>query len=94
MANHEINRDNSQMSDITIQLTRLFSDHSGAPFLFVGSGFSRRYIKLEDWEGLLSKFSKKISLFGKYKSEADGYLPKAAQLMAADFNKIWWEAEE
>lgn len=67
-----------------------------APFLFVGSGFSRRYIELEDWKGLLEKFcrSEKMRSFDYYNSSANSKLEEVAKLMALDFHKIWWENPE
>lgn len=38
------------MSAITEKLAALLASNAGAPFLFVGSGFSRRYIGLEQWD--------------------------------------------
>lgn len=76
--------------DIEQRLGEILRTHTGAPYLFVGSGLSRRYIGLEDWEGLLARFCASISPFGKYKSSAGGKLPQAASLMAVDFNNAWW----
>ena len=43
------------MIDITAELKKIVTLSPTAPFLFIGSGFSRRYLGLEDWEGLLKK---------------------------------------
>ena len=64
------------------------------PFLFVGSGLSRRYIGLEDWAGLLSHFCGSIKDFNYYYSKSNGNLPSAATLMAADFHEVWWSLPE
>ena len=34
------------------RILEFIGHYNTAPFLFVGSGFSRRYLGLEDWEGL------------------------------------------
>ncbi len=65
-----------------------------APFLFVGSGFSRRYLNLEDWEGLLRRFSEGLKDFEYYLSSANGEMPKVASLMAEDFHDLWWSSEK
>ena len=63
-----------------------------APFLFVGSGFSRRYLELENWEDLLKKFCiEGMKPFDYYKSRSNSSLAKTASLMIDDFHELWWE---
>lgn len=76
--------------NIKIELSRILQSHIGGAFLFIGSGFSRRYLGLEDWEGLLTKFCKTKYPFTYYKTSANGNLAKAAELLANDFHDIWW----
>lgn len=80
-------------------LVDALSDHlstlPAAPFLFVGSGLSRRYLGLESWRGLLERFTPALPQpFDYYFSTADGDLPKAASLMADDFHQVWWTSDE
>src|SRR5690606_21420585 len=66
------------------------------PFLFVGSGFSRRYYGLPTWEALLIEMVTKLSLskpYEYYKSNSDGRLPQVASMMGDEFNSIWWSSE-
>lgn len=65
------------------------------PFLFVGSGLSRRYLQLPCWRELLFHFAKKVSsnefYFSKLLAEADKDLSKVGSLLEKDFNKRWYE---
>ncbi|WP_137919096.1 SIR2 family protein [Hydrogenophaga sp. 2FB] len=70
-----------------------FSEAPSAPFLFVGSGFSRRYLGLEDWSALLQRFSKDLKPYEYYLTSADGKLPRVASLLAADFHQHWWTSD-
>lgn len=76
--------------NIKNELSKILQSHIGGAFLFIGSGFSRRYLGLEDWEGLLTKFCKTKYPFTYYKTSANGNLAKAAELLANDFHDIWW----
>jgi hypothetical protein len=64
-----------------------------APFLFVGSGFARRYAGLNDWAGLLRRFAQETPQpYEYYVATAGGRgLPAVATEIAAAFHQIWWD---
>lgn len=74
--------------NIENRLAEILSESPSAPFLFIGSGFSRRYINLPDWTELLKKFSKKP--FASYLGSANGNIPLAALELAHDYHKEWF----
>ncbi len=82
------------MTDPTNALREIFDSHAAAPFLFVGSGFSRRYLGLEDWAGLLTRFCAPIKDFAYYRAKAGNNLPLAAAYMSDDYYEWWWNADE
>ena len=65
------------------------------PFLFVGSGLSRRYLQLPCWRGLLLHFASKVSsneyYFSKLLDEADKDLSVVGRLLERDFNRRWYD---
>jgi len=75
-------------------LHSLLATRSSAPFLFIGSGFSRRYIGLENWDGLLAKFCITGKPYNFYKSSANQDTPLAAKLLSNDYYEAWWANEE
>lgn len=82
------------MTTIEQKLVAIFKAKGAGPFLFVGSGFSRRYLGLADWKGLLSKFCVMGKPFEYYLASSDGNYPAAAKLIAQEFNTYWWSAPE
>lgn len=81
--------------NIETKLKEILSNKTTSPFLFLGSGFSRRYIGLEKWDELLKVFAKKVNKpFGYYTSTANGDLPTVASMIAEDFQKIVWDNVE
>ncbi|WGE50539.1 SIR2 family protein [Actinobacillus equuli subsp. haemolyticus] len=77
--------------NIQEKLSNILQSHIGGAFLFIGSGFSRRYLGLDTWEGLLTRFCNTGKPFTYYKSSAGGDLAKAAELLAKDFHEVWWK---
>lgn len=75
------------------EFTQHIAQFTTSPFLFIGSGFSRRYINLPTWEYLLVEMCNRLNLprpYEYYKSNANSDLPEVANLMGLDFNNIWW----
>ena len=77
------------------ELQSHLSQFDSSPILFIGSGFSRRYLGLEDWYSLLKRFSEIIGKdINYYVSTSDSNLPAAASLLAKDFHEYWWNEEK
>ena len=74
------------------------------PFFFAGSGITRRYYDLPDWEGLLKEFASRINpdrfAYNAYESAAQaagytqGLLPKIASMIQKDFDAKWYASPE
>lgn len=70
------------------------------PFLFMGSGITRRYLGLPDWEGLLRHFANEINddefSYNSYLNKAEkvpcqaGLMPKVAELIQKDYDEKWF----
>jgi hypothetical protein len=65
-----------------------------APFLFVGAGLSRRYLRLDGWEALLRRLASLTARsFEYYYATADGNLPRIASLIAEELHPLWWSED-
>lgn len=62
------------------------------PFLFVGSGFSRRYLGIPNWEDLLRQFATPIGEYEYFLSCADSKMPKVASHMVPKYADYWWHS--
>lgn len=82
------------MSSLKEQLVSHFENTGSAPFLFIGSGFSRRYLNLDDWSSLLSRFADGLKPYEYYHATASGDLPMVASLIANDFHELWWSSDK
>lgn len=81
-----------------MNLQDLIANFTTTPFLFIGSGMTRRYLGLPNWEGLLRHFAKEVSnnefAYNSYvnKVQSSGnsinVMPKVATLIEKDFNAI------
>lgn len=74
-------------------IAELLNKKKTAPFLFVGSGVSRRYLNAPTWKELLSKFAP--NHFNSYvtKSTTRKY-PEVARMIASDVNEELWNLPE
>ncbi len=79
----------------------IVSHFNTIPFLFVGSGITRRYYNLPDWKGLLTEFASRVNsdhfAYRAYESKAQqlgftqGVMPKIATLIQQDFDAKWYD---
>lgn len=79
----------------------LVKEFNTTPFLFIGSGITRRYLGLPDWKGLLDHFVKEFKdddfAYASYESRANatehpyGIMPKIAELIQRDYDEKWFE---
>jgi len=82
---------------MSAELKRLLEAANAHPFLFVGSGFTHRYLKTDDWKGLVSRFATEAKpetafAFEWYKNEVatagstdEQNLPLITQLVEKDY---------
>lgn len=74
-------------------LIEIIRNKKSAPFLFLGSGFTRHYLNTPDWEGLLSHFSQK-HINAYYTSLNTNELSKVATEIAKEENEQFWALED
>jgi hypothetical protein len=87
-----IGRTGAIQLDIKSDLSALLRNFPSAPFLFIGSGISRRYFDLETWKDILRIFA--IRPFEYYYSKADEDLPLTASFLVDDFHESWWSSDD
>lgn len=66
------------------------NESTGSPFLFIGSGFSRRYLNLPKWDELLKLFCKDDAEFQKLMASSAENLPLVAKELAEIYHDRWW----
>ncbi|WP_291102260.1 MULTISPECIES: hypothetical protein [unclassified Flavobacterium] len=79
------------------QFKQHISKFSTSPFLFIRSGFLRKYLGLPTWELLLMEICEDLKLnkpYNFYKSNADSKLPRVASIIGKDFNEVWWSSPD
>ena len=77
-----------------VELEEHLRAHASAPILFVGSGMSRRYLKLPDWEGLLRELAALTSRpYGYFVTTGNGEPPRIATAIAEALREAWWSDE-
>lgn len=84
------------MSDATEKLREVLTRHTVAlPVLFIGSGFSLRYLESPTWVGLLEIFAKRLGRpMSYYRAKAEDDMPYLATLLAEDLFEPWYNAAE
>lgn len=81
-------------------ISEMISRFNTTPFLFVGSGLTRRYLNLPDWKGLLRHFAECVRndefAYDYYENRAktmvckEGIMPKVAELIQKDYDQKWF----
>lgn len=77
----------AELKDATLEVLRATSS---SPFLFVGSGFSRRYFNLPQWDELLKIFCNSEDEFDALMAASSQQLPLVATSLAEKYHDRWW----
>lgn len=75
------------------ELTNIIRQKKSAPFLFLGSGFTKHYLDTPVWETLLSKFAPK-HINAYYTLSDTRELPVIASEIAKDVTREFWKLPE
>lgn len=87
-------------------LRKILESSKAHPFLFVGSGFTHRYLQSEDWKSLVGRFAKLSKpdapfAFEFYKNEVErtgdqgeNLLPAMTSLIEKDFNQRFFSTPD
>lgn len=80
------------MSDSFVEKVKSIFEGKNPPFLFIGSGFSRRHIELPDFDTLLRETCclEGMKEYEYYKIKASSDLPKTALFISEDFRDMAW----
>jgi len=85
----------SAETQIVDEFLESLQGHGSLPYLFVGSGISRRYLQTPDWRGLLETFASKANInFSRLASECNQDLEQMATRIAKSFQDTWWESDD
>ena len=76
--------------DIKDEINKLIDQQTSGPFLFIGSGFSKRYLGLPSWKNLLEEFCTDLKPFNYYYASANSDLAKTASKMNQDFHESFF----
>ena len=83
------------------QIAKLLSKTPTMPILFVGSGLTRRYLDLPNWENLLRQFclTKPYEYYHfqatrEYSGSDEMLLPRVADLIESDYNELWFTSPD
>ncbi len=76
-------------------LTEHLATFTAAPILFVGSGLSRRYLDMPDWQTLLKQLAALTNReYSYYRSTASDDLPNIAELLIEPLKDRLWTTKE
>lgn len=76
------------------RLTEILQNHPSSPFLFIGSGFSQRYLGTPTWSALLKEFCPPDIPYEYYLSNSDSKLSRCASLLSKDYSAYWWKSPD
>ena len=89
------------MSDSSFQqeINKICTNFKRLPYLFIGSGFSRRYLGIESWQELLTRYAKMVRnndeyAFQYFENQAnlknlEQTYPLIASLIQQEFQTLW-----